>query len=107
MLLSLHLNDPERGQYAYPEITPMFERAAFGPTSFGQPPINTLGLTENLIRKAKIMGRKLNQRAEILRMVNSGKTSAAEAARLFGLHRSSVSRLISQARAEKVAVVAR
>jgi DNA invertase Pin-like site-specific DNA recombinase len=49
-------------------------------------------------RKPKI---KPNQRAEILRMVNSGKTSAAEAARLFGLHRSSVSRLISQARAEK------
>jgi hypothetical protein len=28
------------------------------------------------------------------RMVNSGKTNAAEAARLFGLHRSSASRLI-------------
>jgi DNA invertase Pin-like site-specific DNA recombinase len=42
---------------------------------------------------------KPNQRADILRMVNSGKTSAAEAARLFGLHRSSVSRLISQANA--------
>jgi hypothetical protein len=28
---------------------------------------------------------KPNQRAEILRMVNLGKTSAAEAARLFGL----------------------
>jgi DNA invertase Pin-like site-specific DNA recombinase len=49
-------------------------------------------------RKPKI---KPNQRAEIIRMVDSGKTSAAEAARLFGLHRSSVSRLISQARAEK------
>ena len=44
------------------------------------------------------------KRAEILRMVNSGKTSAAEAARLFGLHRSSVSRLMSQARAEGAAV---
>jgi DNA invertase Pin-like site-specific DNA recombinase len=54
-------------------------------------------------RKPKI---KPNQRAEILRMVNSGKTSAAEAARLFGLHRSSVSRLISQARAEGTATVA-
>jgi DNA invertase Pin-like site-specific DNA recombinase len=53
-------------------------------------------------RKPKI---KPNQRVEILRMVNSGKTSAAEAARLFGLHRSSVSRLISQARAEKGVVV--
>jgi DNA invertase Pin-like site-specific DNA recombinase len=53
-------------------------------------------------RKPKI---KPNQRAEILRMVNSGKTTAAEAARLFGLHRSSVSRLMSQARAEGAAVV--
>jgi DNA invertase Pin-like site-specific DNA recombinase len=52
-------------------------------------------------RKPKL---KPNQRAEILRMVNSGKTSAAEAARLFGLHRSSVSRLISQARAENAIV---
>jgi DNA invertase Pin-like site-specific DNA recombinase len=53
-------------------------------------------------RKPKI---KPNQRAEILRLVNSGKASAAEAARLFGLHRSSVSRLISQANAEKPVVV--
>jgi hypothetical protein len=30
---------------------------------------------------------KPNQRADILRMVNSGKTSAAEAARLFGFYR--------------------
>lgn len=52
-------------------------------------------------RKPKI---KPNQRAEILRMVNCGKTNAAEAARLFGIHRSSVSRLISQARAEGTAV---
>jgi hypothetical protein len=35
--------------------------------------------------------------------VNSGNKTAAEAARLFGLHRSSISRLISQARAEEVA----
>jgi predicted DNA-binding protein (UPF0251 family) len=42
---------------------------------------------------------------EILRMVNSGKTSAAEAARLFGLHRSSVLRLMSKARAEQATVV--
>ncbi len=34
-----------------------------------------------------------------------GQNSAAEAARLFGLHRSSVSRLISQASAEKAVVV--
>ena len=53
-------------------------------------------------RKPKI---KPNQRAEILRMVNSGKTSTAEAARLFGLHRSSVSRLMSQAHAEKAIAV--
>jgi DNA invertase Pin-like site-specific DNA recombinase len=53
-------------------------------------------------RKPKI---KPNQRAEILRMVNSGKASAAEAARLFGLHRSSVSRLISQANSEKAIAV--
>jgi DNA invertase Pin-like site-specific DNA recombinase len=51
-------------------------------------------------RKAKV---KPNQRTEILRMVNSGNKTAAEAARLFGLHRSSISRLISQARAEEVA----
>jgi DNA invertase Pin-like site-specific DNA recombinase len=53
-------------------------------------------------RKPKI---KPNQRAEILRMVNSGKTSAAEAARLFGIHRSSVSRMMSQANAEKAIAV--
>jgi predicted DNA-binding protein (UPF0251 family) len=46
-----------------------------------------------------------NLRIEILRMVNSGKTRAAEAARLFGLRRSSISRLISQARAEEAVVV--
>ena len=54
------------------------------------------------------MGRrpaKPNQRAEILRMVNSGKTSATDAARLFGIHRSSVSRLMSQARVEGAAIV--
>jgi Resolvase, N terminal domain len=49
-------------------------------------------------------GRQPNQRAEILRMVNSGKTSAAEAARLFGLHRSNISRPISHARAAEVGV---
>ncbi len=53
-------------------------------------------------RKAKL---KPNQVTEILRMINSGNKTAAEAARLFGLHRSSISRLISQARAEGVAVV--
>jgi len=55
--------------------------------------------------RGRIGGRKPkmnpNQRTEILRMVNSGRTTAAEAARLFGLHRSSVSRLISQSRAER------
>src|SRR6202047_5276146 len=53
-------------------------------------------------RKAKL---KPNQVAEILRMVHSGNKTAAEAARLFGFHRSSISRLISQARAEGVAAV--
>jgi DNA invertase Pin-like site-specific DNA recombinase len=53
-------------------------------------------------RKARL---KPNQVAEILRMVNSGNKTAAEAARLFGLHRSSISRLISQARAEEGAAV--
>jgi predicted DNA-binding protein (UPF0251 family) len=89
----------------YPEITPMFERAAFGPTSFGQPPqINTLRCQKNVIRKMRYVT-QVNQRAEILRMVNSGKTSAAEAARLFGIHRSSVSRLVSQANSEKAVAV--
>jgi uncharacterized protein YjbI with pentapeptide repeats len=49
----------------------------------------------------KISGRKPNQGDEILRVVNSGKTSAAEAARLFGIYRSSVSRLMSKTRAEE------
>src|ERR1700736_4226354 len=35
---------------------------------------------------------KANQRAEIIEMVNSGAKTAAEAARLFGLHRSSIDR---------------
>lgn len=48
------------------------------------------------------MANKDNQLAKLL---PDGKTSAAEAARLFGLHRSSVSRLISQANAEKPVVV--
>jgi hypothetical protein len=53
-------------------------------------------------RKPKV---KPNQRDEILRMVNSGNTTAAEAARLFGLHRSSISRLMAQANAKDVAAV--
>jgi hypothetical protein len=48
---------------------------------------------------------KPNQRADIVRMVNSGETSTAEAARLFGLHRSSVSRWIWQANSEKAIAV--
>jgi len=43
-------------------------------------------------RKPKL---KPNQRAEIIEMVNSGTKSAAEAARLFGLHRSTISRLLA------------
>jgi DNA invertase Pin-like site-specific DNA recombinase len=38
-------------------------------------------------RKAKL---KPNQVAEVLHMVSSGNETAAEAARLFGLHRSSI-----------------
>jgi DNA invertase Pin-like site-specific DNA recombinase len=37
---------------------------------------------------------KANQRAEIIEMVNSGTKSAAEAARLFNVHRSTISRLL-------------
>jgi hypothetical protein len=51
------------------------------------------------------VGRHVANPTEILRMVNSSKTIAAEAARLFWLHRSSISRLMSQARAEKTAAV--
>jgi DNA invertase Pin-like site-specific DNA recombinase len=39
-----------------------------------------------------------HQRIEAIKMVNSGSKSAAEVARLFRIHRSSVSRLLSQAR---------
>ena len=35
-----------------------------------------------------------HQRAEAVKMVASGQTSAAEAARLFGIHRSNISRLL-------------
>jgi DNA invertase Pin-like site-specific DNA recombinase len=38
------------------------------------------------------------QRAEVLKMVRSGDKSAAEAARLFDVHRSSICRLLSQDR---------
>jgi DNA invertase Pin-like site-specific DNA recombinase len=41
---------------------------------------------------------KPNQRAEIIGMVNSGSKSAAEAARLFNLHRSTISRLLAMER---------
>jgi DNA invertase Pin-like site-specific DNA recombinase len=37
-----------------------------------------------------------HQRAEAVKMVSSGQTSAAEAARLFGIHRSNISRLLAQ-----------
>lgn len=40
---------------------------------------------------------KPNQRAEIVRLVRSGRKSAAEAARLFGVHRATISRLMAQA----------
>ena len=38
------------------------------------------------------------QRAEILAMVSSGQKSESEAARLFGVHPSTVSRLLAQER---------
>ena len=47
----------------------------------------------------RIGGRKprlgVDQRAEIIKLVNSGTKSAAEAAPLFGFHRSTVSRLLA------------
>jgi DNA invertase Pin-like site-specific DNA recombinase len=39
-----------------------------------------------------------HQRTEAIKMVNSGAKSAAEVARLFRIHRSSISRLLSQSR---------
>ena len=49
--------------------------------------------------QGRIGGRKPKlsegQRAEVLKMVGSGDKSAAEPARLFSVHRSSVSRLLS------------
>jgi Site-specific recombinases, DNA invertase Pin homologs len=39
-----------------------------------------------------------HQRAEVIKMVESGNKTGAEVARLFRVHRSSISRLISQAR---------
>lgn len=48
--------------------------------------------------RGRIGGRKpklsLNQRTEIIEMVNNGAKSAAEAARLFNVHRSTISRLL-------------
>jgi DNA invertase Pin-like site-specific DNA recombinase len=41
---------------------------------------------------------KQNQREEVIHLVTSGTKSAAEAARLFDVHRSSVSRLLAIAR---------
>jgi DNA invertase Pin-like site-specific DNA recombinase len=38
------------------------------------------------------------QRVEVLRMITSGDKSASDAARLFGVHRSSISRLMSESR---------
>jgi DNA invertase Pin-like site-specific DNA recombinase len=52
--------------------------------------------------RGRIGGRKPqlkpNQRAEIIGMVKSGSKSAAEAARLFNLHRSTISRLLAMER---------
>jgi predicted DNA-binding protein (UPF0251 family) len=93
------------GVNTYPETTPTFERAAFGSISFASPPCKYSLSPEKVLRKMGSCNAKSILEAEILRMVNSGKTSAAEVARLFGLHRSSVSRLISQARAKGAAIV--
>ena len=41
---------------------------------------------------------KPNQRAEVIKMVNDGAKSAAEAARLFNVHRSTISRLLGMER---------
>jgi DNA invertase Pin-like site-specific DNA recombinase len=38
-----------------------------------------------------------NQRAEIVRLVRSGRKTAAAAARLFGVHRATISRLMAEA----------
>ena len=88
---------------AYRKIMPIVERAAFGPTSFGQPPSDKYSGSARKRDSEREL--RANQRTEILRMVNSGKTSAAEAARLFGLRRSSVSRPMSQARGDGAAIV--
>jgi DNA invertase Pin-like site-specific DNA recombinase len=52
--------------------------------------------------QGRIGGRKPKlsegQRTEVLRMIRCGEKSAAEAARLFSVHRSSVSRLLSLSR---------
>ena len=48
--------------------------------------------------RGRIGGRKpklsLNQRTEIIEMVNNGAKGAAEAVRLFNVHRSTISRLL-------------
>jgi DNA invertase Pin-like site-specific DNA recombinase len=41
------------------------------------------------------------QKAEIIRMVSKGTKTAADAARLFGVHPATVYRLLSEARADK------
>jgi DNA invertase Pin-like site-specific DNA recombinase len=52
--------------------------------------------------RGRIGGRRpkltAHQRTEAIKMVNSGAKSAAEVARLFRIHRSSVSRMLSQSR---------
>ncbi|MGO9060949.1 MAG: recombinase family protein [Candidatus Binataceae bacterium] len=54
-------------------------------------------------RDGRIGGRRPKltpqQQAEILRMVSKGNKTAADAARLFGVHPATISRLLSQARA--------
>lgn len=54
-------------------------------------------------REGRVGGRppKLTQRqqAEIVRMISRGRKTAADAARLFGVHPATISRLLSRARA--------
>jgi DNA invertase Pin-like site-specific DNA recombinase len=47
-----------------------------------------------------------HQRAEAIKMVNSGDKTASEVARLFSVHRSSISRLMAQARLQRAGVLA-
>jgi DNA invertase Pin-like site-specific DNA recombinase len=57
---------------------------------------------ESARRQGRIGGRprklRPQEQAEIITMVSRGKKTAADAARIFGVHRSTVSRLLANAR---------